>query len=63
MNVLYVSIKSYLDVEKVLASSRARVGQAFGGMAVGRGALSEAAMKQPVQAAAAAPPLGLCSLA
>lgn len=38
------------------------MGQAFGGMAVGRGALSKAAIKQPVEAAASAPSLGLCSL-
>lgn len=60
--MLYISIKSYLDVKKVLAPPRAGVGQAFGGMAVGRGALSKAAIKQPVKAAASAPPLGLCSL-
>lgn len=34
-NVLYISIKSYLDVKKVFTSSWARVGQAFGEMAVG----------------------------
>ena len=44
-NVLFISMKSYLDVEKFLASPWARVGQAFGGMAVGWGALSEAAIK------------------
>lgn len=35
------------------------MGQTFGGMVVGRGSLSEAAIEQPVQAAACAPPEGL----
>lgn len=35
------------------------MGQPFGGGVVGRGSLSEAAIKQPVQAAASAPSEGL----